>query len=618
MKKYFFLILLAAGWCNFSFANLQVERVEPPHWWTGMYHAEWQVMLYGQNIGQLNPAISYKGVRVSRTVRAENNNYLFVYLTATPDAKPGTFDIKLQKNGKTKVSVPYMLKERRPQSAFREGFNNSDAIYLVYPDRFANGNPDNDNVKGYPDKWNRSDDYGRHGGDLQGIIDHLDYIQEMGFTAMWLNPVMENNMPEASYHGYAITDFYRVDPRLGTNALYKKLSQEAKKRGIKLIQDMIMNHCGSEHWWMQNPPYSDWVHYQDSFKITNHYRHTLQDPYAAQSDKKLFEEGWFVEAMPDMNQSNPMMADYLIYNSVFWIEEADLGGIRHDTHPYSGMEFLSRWTRHIMKEYPHFNIVGEEWSTNPAILAKWQRGSNLPVDFASELPSLMDFPLQDALVAALKHEDSWGNGFAKIYETLADDYLYPEPFNLVVFPDNHDMDRFYRQVNNDFDLYKMGIVYILTTRGIPQIQYGTELLFSNEKPHDHGQIREDFPGGWQGDETNGFTGKGLTEKEQEARSFMQTMLNYRKNSSVLHDGNLMQYAPQRDGTYTYFRYNNQKTIMVTFNKNQEARLIDTGRFHERIQTSGSATDVLTGKKYALDNLTIPARSVLVLEIDRVK
>lgn len=597
-----------------SHAAYQIERVEPPFWWTGMHHTEVQVVLYGDQLGELTPEIEYPGVTINRVVRAESKNYLFLYLNIAEYAQPGSFDISLKAKGKEKATYKYELKERKKNSDLRQGFDNSDAMYLLYPDRFVNGDTDNDNVDGYTDKLNREDDYGRHGGDIQGIIDHLDYIQEMGFTALWLNPVMENAMGSSSYHGYAITDFYNVDPRLGDNELYLELSKEARKRGIKMVQDMIMNHCGSGHWWMQDPPFSDWMHYQDGYKVTNHRRVVLHDPYASQKDKELFENGWFVSAMPDMNQHNPMMADYLIYNSIFWIEYADLDGIRHDTHPYSGMEFMNQWTCHIMNEYPNFNIVGEEWSVDPAILAKWQAGSNLPVDFASCLPSLFDFPIQTALVSALSEEENWNTGFIKVYEMLANDYLYPDPFNLVIMPDNHDMDRFYRQVHNDFDLFKMGMAYFATIRGIPQIQYGTELLFSNEKHHDHGQIREDFPGGWDGDTKSGFTGEGLSDQQKEAQAFVKKIFNYRKDNPVLHDGELMQFSPNENGTYVFFRYNQEKTVMIAFNKSEEEIKLPTDQYSERLQGFSKGKDIISGKEIAVDNLSIPARSVVVLEM----
>ncbi|PAU95624.1 alpha-amlyase [Aliifodinibius salipaludis] len=613
-----FLLLTAFallfGFTSSHAQDYAIERVEPLHWWVGMENPELQVMVYGDDVGDLSPAVDYDGVTIKRIQKVENDNYLFVYLNISKDTKPGTFDIALLKDGKQELSHTYELKEREQHSAQREGFNSSDVMYLITPDRFANGNPSNDSVAGYADSLDRDDDYGRHGGDIQGIIDHLDYIEDMGFTAIWLNPVKENAMESSSYHGYATTDYYKVDPRYGSNELYKKLSKEAEKRDIKLIMDMIMNHSGSNHWWMDDLPTEDWVHYPDEYQQTNHRRTTLHDPYASEKDKNVFTDGWFVKSMPDLNQDNPLLADYLIYNSLWWIEYAGLQGIRHDTHPYAGQEFMAEWTCRIMEEYPNFNIVGEEWSVDPLVLSKWQRGSDKPENFSSCLPSLMDFPIQTTLVDALTSEENWGSGFVDLYETLSLDYAYANPFNMVIFPENHDMDRFYRQVNQDLDLYKMGLAYIMTIRGIPQFYYGTELLMSNEKEHDHGQIREDFPGGWESDTKNGFTGKGLSDKQREAKAFVKKLVNWRKENPVIHTGELMQYAPKHDGLYVYFRYNEEKSVMVAFNKSEEAMSLDSDYYYERLDGYTKGTDIITDKTYMLNDLEIPARSVLILEL----
>jgi len=619
MKSYIrnLLTTLLISLIAFGYASAQdyeLKRVEPLNWWTRMHNPELQVMLYGNDIGDLAPEITYEGVDIKRIERVENDNYLFVYLHIAHDTQPGTLKISLQKNGNEQLSYPYKLKAREDNSTQREGFNSSDVIYLITPDRFANGNPDNDSVEGYADKRDRSDDYGRHGGDIQGIINNLDYIDEMGFTAIWLNPVLENDMPSSSYHGYATTDYYKVDPRFGSNKLYKKLSEKAEQHGIKLIMDMIMNHVGSNHWWMQDPPTSDWFHYSDNYQQTNHRRTTLHDPYASNIDTKVFTNGWFVKSMPDLNQSNPLLADYLIYNSLWWIEYAGLRGIRHDTHPYAGQEFMKKWTCRILEEYPDFNIVGEEWALNPITIAKWQRGSQLPADYGSCLPSLMDFPMQHSLINALTNEESWDSGFVNLYEMLSYDYLYPNPSNLVIFPDNHDMDRYYRQVNNNYDLFKMGLSYIMTTRGIPQFYYGTEILMSNEKSGDHGEIREDFPGGWDSDKADAFTGQGLSNKKKEAQQFVKKLLTWRKDNSVISNGKLMHYAPKHDGFYVYFRYNDDKTVMVVLNKNEKDTRLKTDRFYERTKGYSKGTDVITGKTYNLDNLVVPKRSALILEL----
>lgn len=611
------LLLLAALVLGSSPAwaqNSEIERVEPLHWWTDMQNPELQIMLYGEDLGHLDPEINYEGVEITRIQPVENDNYLFLYLHISDEAEPGSFDIIMSDDGDEQLTQSYKLKERDKGSASRDGFDSSDVMYLITPDRFANGNPDNDELPEYEDKLDRDDDFGRHGGDIQGIIDHLDYIEEMGYTAIWLNPVLENAMPEASYHGYATTDYYKVDPRFGSNELYKKLSEEAEKRGIKLIMDMIMNHSGSNHWWMDDPPSSDWVHYPDEYQQTNHRRTVLQDPYASKTDTEVFTDGWFVRTMPDLNQDNPLLADYLIYNSLWWIEYADLEGIRHDTQPYAGQGFMQEWSCRIMEEYPDFNIVGEEWSLEPLVVAKWQRGSKLPNNFGSCLPSLMDFPINQSLLGALSTDENWDSGFIELYEMLANDYIYPDPENLVIFADNHDMDRFYRQIDEDFDLYKMGMAYIATMRGIPQIYYGTELLMTNEDHNDHGQIREDFPGGWESDERNAFTGEGLSGREIEAQDYLSKLLNWRKENPVIHEGNLKHFAPQHEGLYIYFRYNEDKTVMVILNKSEEAEEISEERYREITKGFTEGTDIISGNTYDLSDFEAPARSALILEL----
>lgn len=617
MKKIFsnvfiLLILFATGKIVAQ-NNDTIERVEPPFWWVGMENEQLQLLVYGDNVAQLSPGITYKGIEIKRVVTVDNPNYLFIYLHIGDDASAGQFDIHFSKEDKTVMTETYALKSREIFSSVREGFTSSDVIYLVTPDRFANGNFQNDNVDGYGDKADRADPTGRHGGDIQGIIDNLDYIEDMGYTALWLNPVLENVQPRTSYHGYATTDYYKVDPRFGSNEKYKELSKRAQSHGIKLIMDQIMNHCGSEHWWMKDLPSDDWINNKGEFLRTNHRRATLHDPYVSEYDREKFVDGWFVRSMPDMNQDNPLMADYLIQNSIWWIEYADLGGVRHDTHPYPGVDFMAKWTCAIMEEYPNFNIVGEEWSEEPAVIAKWQKGNDFPRDFPSCLPSMMDFPIQTSLIAALSEKESWNKGWIKLYNKISFDYLYKDPFNLVIFPDNHDMSRFYTQVGEDYNLFKMGIAYILTMRGIPQIYYGTEILMSNPGTSEHGVIRSDFPGGWNNDVVNAFTGKNLPEKQAVAQSYMKKLLNWRKDNEVIHSGDLVHFAPE-DGVYTFFRYNDNKKIMVILNKNDEDVSLHGDRFAELIESYSAGKDVITGATYLLDEMLLPAKSPVILEL----
>jgi glycosidase len=441
----------------------------------------------------------------------------------------------------------------------------------------------------------REDPYGRHGGDLQGIIDNLDFIDEMGYTALWLNPVLENNQPQSSYHGYAITDYYKVDPRFGDNELYLELSEKASDKGIKLIMDMIFNHCGSEHWWMDDLPSADWINYYPDFKITNHKRTVNQDMYASQTDTELMTRGWFVETMPDLNQHNPLLKNYLIQNSIWWIEYLGLGGIRMDTYPYPEKEMMAEWCERVLYEYPNFNIVGEEWSENPVIVSYWQKGKKNHDGYRPQLPSVMDFPLQTALASALTEEENWGSGLVKLYEALAMDFLYPNPHNITIFPDNHDMPRFYMQVGMDRALFNLGIAYILTMRGIPQIYYGTEILMDHTEGDGHGYIRKDFPGGWEGDERNAFTGENMTEEALETQEMFKTLLNWRKNKEVIHKGDILHFGPA-DNVYVYFRYTEDEKVMVIINKNREEYTLDLNRFDEILEGAEEGREVLSGMK----------------------
>jgi glycosidase len=598
-KLLYALLTLVISWGS-TFAQPSIERVEPPFWWTEMVNNELQLLVYGKDIGHLEAELNYPGVILESTVSVENPNYLFLNLLIQPNAQPGSFDITFLENKKEILRREYSLKAREEGSALREGFDTSDVMYLITPDRFANGDPTNDDIEAMKEKADRDHKGGRHGGDIAGIDQHMDYIAEMGFTAVWVNPVLENDMPSYSYHGYAATDFYKVDARFGSNEEYRGFCEKAADRDIKVIMDMIMNHCGSAHWFVLDPPSSDWINFDGNYVNTNHRRQTVQDIHASEYDKKLFEDGWFVSTMPDLNQDNPFMAKYLIQNTIWWIEYSGISGIRMDTYPYPDKYFMTDWTCAVMEEYPYFNIVGEEWSVDPAIVAYWQQGKVNPDGYTSCLPSVMDFPNQHAVSEALTGNDKeWGQGLVKMYEMMAMDFLYADPDNLVVFPDNHDMDRFYTQVNEKLDLYKMGIAYMATTRGIPQIYYGTEILMTNRNaPGDHGIIRTDFPGGWEGDEVNGFTGKGLNPEQKEASEYMKKLLNWRKDKTSIHNGRLVQFAPE-NAVYAYFRFNEDEKIMVIFNKNEATVDVNLAKFIELLPSEAKAFDVIENTEITL-------------------
>lgn len=593
-----------------SFGQDKIERVEPPFWWTGMKNPNLQLLVYGENIADLTPKVQYKGLSLERVIKVKNPNYLFLNLKMDPDMATGTCNIVFLDGEEVAASYNYEFLAREKGSAEREGFNNADVMYLITPDRFVNALPENDNVESLKEKSNRSFKGGRHGGDIEGIVQSLDYIVDLGFTAIWVNPVLENDQEEYSYHGYSTTDFYRVDPRFGTNEAYQDLSKKAKAKGIKFIMDMIVNHCGSGHWWMDDLPTDDWLNSTGSYVQTNHKKSVTQDPYGAKIDRKTFVDGWFVSTMPDLNQRNDLLANYLTQNSIWWIEYAGLAGIRMDTYPYPDMDYMTEWTRAVMTEYPNFNVVGEEWNGNPAIVSYWQRGKQNPNGYTSELKSLMDFPVQENLVRALNN-GSWN----PVYEMLANDFLYPDPDNLVTFPDNHDMNRFYASVGEDFEKFKLGLAFVLTTRGIPQIYYGTEILMSNPRNGDHGIIRSDFPGGWAGDTVNAFTGKGLSEKQKQAKSYVQKILQWRKGAKALHHGKLLHYVPEQN-TYVYFRYHEQEKVMVALNMGKEAAQLDLARFSEVLQTPASGKDVISGKVYNLSGtLSVPGMTPMIIELD---
>ncbi|MFA9372060.1 MAG: glycoside hydrolase family 13 protein [Labilibaculum antarcticum] len=614
MKRLLLIVLtiLLVG-SSSVYAKYKIDHLEPAFWWTGMKNTNLQLLVHGENIADLKPELNYAGVSIMKVSRVSNTNYLFVDLKLSESAKAGSFDISFKKGTKTILKYEYQLLERKTGSAERLSYTPADVMYLITPDRFANGNKVNDSVEGLREGLDRESKNGRHGGDIQGMIDHLDYISDMGFTSIWSTPLLENKQIN-SYHGYAITDYYKIDPRIGTNEDYRRLSKLAKENGIGIIMDVVLNHCGSGHWWMKDLPSKDWINNEGNFTSCTHKRTTVQDKYASKEDLKQFSDGWFVKGMPDLNQRNEFMAKYLIQNTIWWIEYADLYGLRVDTYPYSDSEFLTEWSHRIVEEYPNLNIVGEEWSTNPAIISYWQKGKVNKNGYVSSLPSLMDFPLQNALVEGLTQEDTWGTGLIKLYEILVNDVQYPDPNNLVIFPDNHDMPRIFNQLNKDYDLYQMAMTYFLTMRGIPQIYYGTEVLANSDAGGDHGLLRMDFPGGWEGDEVNAFTGKGIGTREKEAQDFLKKLLNWRKTSTVIHKGKLMHYAPEL-GVYSYFRYTDKGKVMVILNKNTESFHLQTERYHEMLSNHSSAKDIISGKLFQLNQgIEVPARSAMILEI----
>ncbi len=587
------------------------ERVEPPFWWADMEHAELQIMAYGDDIGSTRVEVDYPGIQVKETIAVDSPNYLFVYLDVA-EARPGVFPIRFTDGNEIIYEYQYELRQREPDSQYREGFNVSDAIYLLMPDRFANGDPSLDNQPGMQEQADRDNPDGRHGGDIQGIRDNLDHIADMGFTALWMNPVFENDQPRYSYHGYAITDFYQIDPRFGTNEDYRDLVEEAGEKDIKIIKDFILNHCGHYHWWMDDLPSPDWINQWDTFTRTNYRMTTIVDPHGAQDDYERMVEGWFDTNMPDLNHENRLLARYLKQNSVWWIEYAGIQGIRMDTQPYADRFFMSDWAHYVSREYPYFMIVGEAWMGVPAMISYYQGGKDNHDNYDSHFPTVFDFALYDAIGEAFTDEEGWSSGLMKLYNVLAQDFLYPDPYSLVIFGDNHDTDRIFTKVGEDIDKLKMALTFIFTTRGIPQVYTGTELLESGYEHDGHGELRTNFPGGWPDDPVDKFTREGRSPQQNEIVDHITEMLMIRRNSPALYNGWLLQFIPE-DDVYVYFRYDDHDTFMVILNNNEEEKELDLERFREGWAGSTAAENLLTGEVYeSFDTWTIPGNTSMVL------
>ncbi|MCX6324092.1 MAG: glycoside hydrolase family 13 protein [Sphingobacteriales bacterium] len=614
------LSLLISAIFIFTKMTAQLRHVEPLNWYIGMKNPEVQLLVNGDLVGETTVSINYPGVSIKKVHQADSKNYLFIDLLIGKNTSQGTFPIYFKKEEKVIYTYNYTLLKRSQDPSQFKGFNSSDAIYLIVPDRFVNADYSNDVVEGMKEnKIDRNFPGGRHGGDIRGIINSLDYIKDMGFTVIWPTPLLENDMPAYSYHGYAITNHYRVDPRYGSLEEYKELSVKAKSKGIKFIFDEVLNHTGSNYWWMNDLPFKDWINFAppQKFALTNHRRTVNQDKYAADFDKKLWSEGWFDVTMPDMNGKNPFMATYLIQSTIWWIETLQLGGVRQDTYGYSDKTFLKNWSCTIMNEYPNFSLVGEEWSSNPLITSYWQQGKRNWDGYEGCLNTVMDFPVQEALIKSLtgKEDAAYLSPFTKVYEMMANDFVYANPNQLLLLGDNHDMDRLYMQLNQDIDLMQMALTYLLTIRGIPQIYYGTEIIMDNTGNHKvDGLIRSDFPGGWKSDTVNAFTGTGLNKNQVLLKTFLKKLLQWRKNNDVIASGETLHFAPF-DGLYVYFRYHKSKLIMVVMNLKNEPVSFDTNRFAEIIRGNKTAKNVLTDETVELKSgMKVSAKSAHIFEI----
>ena len=599
----------------------QVEKIEPPFWWSDMNNSELQLMVYGKDIATYEISIS-DNVEVINTRKTENANYQFITID-TKAIQPGNISISFSKKGKVVQTQTYEFKARRDNSAMRKGFDASDVMYLIMPDRFANGNLDNDSTDDTVEKADRANSGGRHGGDIQGVIDHLDYLDELGATALWSTPLLEDNEPTYSYHTYAQSDLYKIDPRYGTNEDYKRLATEMHKRDMKLIMDYVTNHWGSKHWMIKDLPTKDWIHYwkngDKGFQRSNYRMSTQFDSNASIEDSQACMNGWFDTTMPDMNQSNSLLLKYIIQNAIWWVEYANLDGLRVDTYSYNDKIAIAKWTKAIMNEYPNFNIVGEVWMHNQSQMAYWQKDSKIGAidSFNSNLPSVMDFTLHDALIVMFNEEDkwSWDKGMIRAYNNFTSDFLYPDINNILVFAGNHDTNRINEIYKGDINKYKLVLTLIATVRGIPQFYYGDEIgMLGNRDTKGDGDIRRDFPGGWQGDTNNAFVASGRTKLQNDYFNFTKKVFNWRKEKAVIHSGKTMQFVPQ-DNVYVYFRYSDIEKVMVVINNNPEAQELDLNRFKEMIKDSKFGKDILSDEAVSLGNtLKVEGKSSMIIEL----
>ena len=598
-------------------AASKIDKIEPSFWYVGMKSPELQLMVYGKNISSCDVSVNYPGVNLSSIVKLESPNYLLVYLTLDKDVKAGNIELTFTQGNKKEIKY-YELKTRAKKGAERIGFDSSDVLYMLMPDRFANGNVANDNDKTLsPSAADRKDPNARHGGDLAGIEKHLDYFNELGVTALWFTPVLENSMTGGSYHGYATTNYYKVDPRLGTNDEYKNLIDNAHNKGLKIVMDMIFNHCGSEHPWLIDMPSHDWFNFPDykknfvqtSYKVMPHV-----DPYASDYDFKTMNDGWFVRSMPDLNQKNPHVLRYLIQNSFWWIEYAGIDGIRMDTYPYADFDGMAEWMKELNEEYPNFNVVGESWVTEPAYTAYWQKDSKLSAPRNSHLKTVMDFSFYDKINQAKNEEstEDW-KGLNRIYNNFVYDYLYPNPSSVMAFLDNHDTNRFLED-GNDIAELKQAVTLLLTIPRIPQLYYGTEIMMNGRKNVSDGYVRKDFPGGWAGDAQNAFTREGRTPIQNEIFDYISKLLHWRKDNAVISEGTMKHFIPQ-NGIYVYVRSFEGKAAMVIHNGTNKEQVLPIKHYNEVLNNATTGKDIISEKNIDLTkDITLNPKQSMIIEL----
>lgn len=611
--KTFSLFLISVLLSGLALAQVEIERVEPPSWWTGMKNNSLQLLVHGKNIGKTKAAVEYSGVKVKAS-NSTGDNYLFVDLSIANNAKPGTLTIQFKEKDSVLTTFKYELKARNDGSAKRGSFTTSDMFYLIMPDRFANGDPNNDDMPGMLEKADRSNPNGRHGGDIRGITEHLDFIQKLGATTIWCTPLLENNMPAYSYHGYATTDLYKVDPRFGTNESYRDMVNAAHKKGMKVVMDMVFNHFGTNSYWMNDMPQKDWINQWPEFTRSNYRGGVITDPYRSKYDEKKMADGWFDVTMADFNQKNPYVARYLIQNSIWWVEFAGLDGIRQDTYPYPDKDFMAAWMKALREEYPNLNVVGEAWINYPPQIAYWLDNKNNKDEYRSYLTNAFDFPLMGAMQKAFTENEGWDSGMARLYELLSQDFLYSDPSKLITFADNHDIERMYPVLKTPQNV-KMALAFLATTRGIPLVYYGTEALLDRGDLQGDPGKRKDFPGGWQGDQVNMFTAENLSTDQKDMLDYMSTLFSWRKTNKTIQEGKLTHYIPE-DGIYVYFRTLGKESVMVILNNNESyVKTINTARYEENLKGYKTGKNILDGSQIKdLKTIEVPAKSVKIIEL----
>lgn len=588
--------------------EVKLNTVEPAFWWAGMKNETVQLIIHGENIASSKVTIEGEGIGIVSLNTQDNPNYLFLDLNVAK-AKAGKYPIKFSSDGVKELTYEFELKARNKKTK-AQGLTSKDVMYLIMPDRFANGNTTNDSKDDLVQKVDRSNRDGRHGGDIAGITSKLDYLNDLGVTTVWLTPFLENDQPDWSYHGYAITDFYKADGRHGTNAEYKNMVDEAHKRKMKVVMDLVFNHIGNGHEWMKDLPASDWIHEWKEFTKTNYKGETISDPNGSDYDRKIMSDGWFDKHMPDLNQGNPYLAKYLIQASVWWIEYAGIDGIRMDTYPYNKKEMMSEWVSYVLNEYPDFYIVGETWLPGATWESYWKAGGHNNDGFVSTLKSVSDFPVWDAL------NRTWRNNWSvtEVYKTLTEDFLYNDANQNKIFLDNHDVDRAYGVFNKNLPNMKLATSFLLTTRGIPQIFYGTEILMS--KGGNHGDLREDFPGGWLGDKRDAFTVEGRTKEENDYFNYMRSILQWRRTSKPIAEGKLKHWVPFNE-VYAYVRYTDSEKVFVVINNNNDEQTFGTERFQEALKGTSKGTNIITGETVTIGKeMTIPGKTAMIIELSK--